>query len=72
MYLNVFENYAMHIRIPSNIETVGPDLKMISYKYQDKDKSILNNAIGDTILIQIYDKIKETDLPIKGQLYGGT
>ena len=47
IYLNWFENCAMHVLIPPNIETSDPELNMISNKYQDKDNFILNYSLGD-------------------------
>ena len=58
VYFNEFENYDMQVLRPPNIETGGPERKMISEKYQDKDKFILNNSLSDLKWNQISDMIK--------------
>ena len=68
MDINVFDKYAMNVLRPPNIETGETELNMISDKYQDKDKFILNNEFGDTEWIQITDMIKVIETPITGKL----
>ena len=72
VYFNVFENYTLNVLRPPNTKTGEPYLKMISYKYQDNDKLILNNSLGDVKLNKITDTNKEKGLPILGQLYDVT
>ena len=57
---NVFENYSMHVLRPPNIETGEPELKIVSDKYQYKDKFILKNQISGVKWNQISGTIKET------------
>ena len=69
---NSFENHYMHILTPPNIEIFEPELKMISNKYQYKDKFTLNSSISDEKWNQITGFIKETCSPLMVQLYDGT
>ena len=67
----------MHFLITSNNKNVEPELNTIADKYQDKDKSILNNSLSGVKMknyprSQIPDMIRETDPPIMGQLDDGT
>ena len=44
--LDWFDNYSVQIMIPLNTKSGKPDLNIIYEKYQDKDKSILNNSLS--------------------------
>ena len=68
MDFNVFYNYVMQAVIALNIETGEPELKIISYKYQDKDRFDLNNSLSDLKWNQIPNMIKGTEPTIFGQL----
>ena len=68
VYFNGFGNYTMNFLIPLNIENCEIEVNMIIDKYQEKDKFILNNVIGDSKLIHVHNIIKEINLPILVQL----
>ena len=44
---NGFEKYSLHVLRLPNTETGESEINMISEKYQDNDKFILNNALSD-------------------------
>ena len=48
----------MHILIPSKIEAGEPELNTIYYKYQYKDKFMLNHSLIDIKRNKIIDVIK--------------
>ena len=54
----------MHILRVPNIETGEPDLKMVYYKYKDKDNFIFNTLLDNTTLIQSTDAMNQNYPPI--------
>ena len=58
VYFNEFEKYVRQVLWPLSIETGKPWLNNIDYKYQAKDKLILNNALSDVKWNRIFNMIK--------------
>ena len=68
VYLDVFENYDVHLIIPQNNESGEPDLNKIRWKCQNKNEFILHNDLRDTRCKYITYMSKEPYPPIMGQL----
>ena len=58
MDINGFSIYDVHILIPQNTESGGPELNNVWEKSQDNNKLILHNTIINAIWNQIMDRIQ--------------